>query len=119
VLASFLCARFLAHAQPSSAFSSGPPNLGTGPRTAVKNRFVYQLDFFMPGISPLWASERRHKRQHLNLRRYARDRPHNSQRLYARVLNFGVFLTLAFQRILAIPFSPCPVVTRAIGGALS
>src|SRR5450759_5194474 len=50
---------------------------------------VYQEDFVMPGIWPLWASSRRQMRQSPNLRYTECGRPQRLQRVYARVLNFG------------------------------
>jgi hypothetical protein len=53
--------------------------------------FAYHEDFETPGISPRSASWRKHKRQMPNLRRKARGRPQNLQRLCRRVENFGFF----------------------------
>ena len=50
----------------------------------------YQDDFETPGISPRNAKPRKHNRQMPNLRKYARGRPHNLQRLCRRDENFGV-----------------------------
>lgn len=52
----------------------------------------YQLDFLMPGISPLFASSRKQIRQRSKPRIYPRLRPHRKQRRTIRVENFG-FLT--------------------------
>lgn len=51
---------------------------------------TYQLALVTPGISPRRANSRKHMRQIPNFRIYARLRPHLKQRLYARVLNFGL-----------------------------
>src|SRR5579862_7101024 len=64
----------------------------------------YQDDFETPGISPRSASWRKHKRQMPNLRRNARGRPQNLQRLCLRVENFG-FLGLSWC-------NPTPSFTR-------
>src|SRR6266851_1252061 len=55
-----------------------------------------------PGISPLSASERKHKRQMPNLRRNARGRPHRLQRLCWRLENFGFLLSLTRFAVVAI-----------------
>jgi len=65
----------------------------------------YQLDFTTPGISPLSASERKHKRQTPNLRRNARGRPQSWQRLCWRDLNFGTLASLTRFAVVAILFS--------------
>ena len=64
----------------------------------------YQDDFETPGISPRSASWRKHKRQMPNLRKNARGRPQNLQRLCLRVENFG-FLGLSWC-------NPTPSFTR-------
>jgi len=46
----------------------------------------YQLDLTTPGISPLSASERKHKRHTPNLRRNPRGRPQSWHRLCLRQL---------------------------------
>src|SRR5271168_1383272 len=55
-----------------------------------------------PGISPLSARERKHKRQMPNLRRNARGRPHRLQRLCWRLENFGFLLSLTRFAVVAI-----------------
>ena len=68
----------------------------------------YQDDFETPGISPFSASERKHKRQMPNLRRYARGRPQILQRLCCRVENLGFLFALATCDVLAIvSFNSC------------
>jgi hypothetical protein len=61
----------------------------------------YQLALRTPGINPWSASLRKQMRQMPNLRYTARGRPHNLQRLFCRVLNFGVFCDLAIFDLLA------------------
>src|SRR5215831_3598217 len=63
---------------------------------------LYHEALRTPGISALFASIRKHRRQILNLRWYPRRRPQIEQRLYFRVLNFGSSFCLTFQRMLAI-----------------
>jgi hypothetical protein len=55
-----------------------------------------------PGISPLSASERKHKRQMPNLRKNARGRPQRLQRLCWRLENFGFLLSLTRFAVVAI-----------------
>src|SRR3954454_3140408 len=62
----------------------------------------YQLDFVMPGMKPLCASWRRHRRQMPNLRYTARGRPQRRQRECARVLYFGVRCEATILDVLAI-----------------
>src|SRR3954469_17483147 len=62
----------------------------------------YQLDFVMPGMKPLCASWRRHRRQSPNLRYTARGRPQRRQRDCCRVLYFGVRLAATIFEVLAI-----------------
>src|SRR3954447_19709263 len=62
----------------------------------------YQLDFVMPGMKPLCASWRRHRRQSPNLRYTARGRPPRRQRDCARVLYFGVRFAATILDVLAI-----------------
>src|ERR1039458_5599137 len=50
----------------------------------------YQLALITPGISPLRASWRKHRRQMPNLRRKARGRPHRQQRLRWRVGSMSI-----------------------------
>ena len=64
--------------------------------------FRYQLDFTTPGISPLSASARKHKRQMPNLRRNPRGRPHSWQRLCLRELNFGFRASFTLFAVVAI-----------------
>ena len=58
---------------------------------------------------------RKHKRHNRNLRMKPRGRPHNLQRFRSRILNFGVFSSLAIFAVVAILFfflSPNPYVAR-------
>jgi hypothetical protein len=64
----------------------------------------YQLDFLMPGISPRLASSRKHMRQILKSRIYARFLPQRKQRLTIRVLYFGFFFARAMTDAFAIFF---------------
>jgi hypothetical protein len=64
--------------------------------------FFYQDDFETPGISPLSASERKHKRQMPNFRRKARGRPHSLQRLCRRLENLGFLASLTRFAVVAI-----------------
>src|SRR5436305_3781216 len=68
--------------------------------TAVN--FSYQLDLETPGISPLSARPRKHKRHRANLRRYPRGRPHSLQRLCGRVENFCFFRSLTRFAVVAM-----------------
>src|SRR5580698_2279288 len=65
---------------------------------------AYQLDLTTPGISPLSARPRKHRRQMPNLRRKARGRPQSWQRLCWRDLNFGVRASLTRFAVVAITF---------------
>src|SRR3954464_14576720 len=62
----------------------------------------YQLDFVMPGMKPLCASWRRHRRQSPNLRYTARGRPQRRQRDCWRVLYLGVRFAATILDVLAI-----------------
>src|SRR4051812_40405426 len=53
-------------------------------------RISYQLALTTPGISPLSASWRKHRRQMPNLRRKARGRPQRQQRLRWRVGSIAI-----------------------------
>src|SRR5579862_9239364 len=78
----------------------------TGSELAISSNPLlraYQEALRTPGISALFASMRKQRRQILNLRWYPRRRPQIEQRLYAREGNFGFFFCLTFQRMLAIP----------------
>jgi hypothetical protein len=66
-----------------------------------KDWACYQDDFETPGISPRKASCRKHKRQMPNLRRNARGRPHNLQRLCLRVENLGFLASLTRFAVVA------------------
>ncbi len=66
---------------------------------------AYQLDLTTPGISPLSARLRKHKRQTPNLRKKARGRPQSWQRLCWRDLNFGTLASLTRFAVVAILFS--------------
>src|SRR3954447_23414072 len=65
----------------------------------------HQLDFVRPGISPAWASSRRHTRQRPNLRNTERARPQRRHRVYPRTLNFGLPAALLISAFLAMLFS--------------
>src|SRR5476649_2301176 len=67
--------------------------------------WYYQLDLTTPGISPLSARPRKHRRQQPNLRRNARGRPQSWQRLCWRDLNFGTLASLTRFAVVAILFS--------------
>src|SRR3954467_12163888 len=56
----------------------------------------------MPGIMPLWATWRRHRRQMPNLGYTARGRPQRRQREWARVGYFGVRFDATILDVLAI-----------------
>src|SRR5471030_3342611 len=75
--------------------------------------WYYQLDLTTPGISPLSASPRKHRRQTPNLRRNARGRPQSWQRLCWRDLNFGLRASLTRFAVVAMFF-----VTSAAKAAL-
>jgi hypothetical protein len=62
----------------------------------------YQLDLTTPGISPLSASARKHKRQMPNLRRNPRGRPQSWHRLCLRQLNFGFRASFTLFAVVAI-----------------
>jgi hypothetical protein len=62
----------------------------------------YQLDLMTPGISPLSASDRKHKRHTPNLRRKPRGRPHSWQRLCLRLENFGFRASFTLFAVVAI-----------------
>jgi hypothetical protein len=64
--------------------------------------FSYQLDLTTPGISPLSANPRKHRRQTPNLRRKPRGRPQSWQRLCLRQLNFGFRASLTRFAVVAI-----------------
>jgi hypothetical protein len=63
---------------------------------------TYQEDFVIPGIKPLCASSRRQMRQIPNLRYTECGRPQRLQRVYARVLYFGVRACLTRSEVFAI-----------------
>ncbi|KKT90885.1 MAG: hypothetical protein UW92_C0023G0010 [Candidatus Jorgensenbacteria bacterium GW2011_GWA2_45_13] len=62
----------------------------------------YQLDFFIPGISPLLASSRKQILHILKSRIYPLFLPQRKQRRTMRVENFGFFLDLAITDVFAI-----------------
>jgi hypothetical protein len=64
--------------------------------------FSYQLDLTTPGISPLSASARKHKRQTPNLRRKPRGLPQSWHRLCLRQLNFGFRASFTLFAVVAI-----------------
>src|SRR5713101_9493165 len=66
------------------------------------NCFLYQDDFMTPGISPLSARPRKHKRHRPNFRRKARGRPQIEQRLRCWVENLGFLFVLAIFAVVAI-----------------
>ncbi|OFV94840.1 MAG: hypothetical protein A3F68_05835 [Acidobacteria bacterium RIFCSPLOWO2_12_FULL_54_10] len=70
----------------------------------------YQLALRTPGISPLRAFERKHKRHILNFLKNARGRPHKGQRLCCRVENFALraAFTLCESLDIVNPFSSGP-----------
>src|SRR6516165_1035015 len=61
--------------------------------------FAYQLDLVTPGISPLSASCRKHKRHIWNLRRTPRGRPQMRHRFLKRILNLGFLASLAIIEV--------------------
>src|ERR1019366_916363 len=63
---------------------------------------LYQLDLTTPGISPLSASARKHRRQRPNLRRKARGRPQIWQRLCLRQLTFGFRASFTLFAVVAM-----------------
>jgi hypothetical protein len=73
-------------------------------RTMNYELSCYQLDLFTPGISPLSASPRKHKRQMPNLRRKPRGLPHSWHRLCLRLLNFG--FRASFTRFAVVAIFP-------------
>jgi hypothetical protein len=86
---------------------SHPPFvLANDQRQTTNGVLSYQEDFETPGISPRSASWRKHKRQMPNLRRNARGRPQNLQRLCLREENFGFFMCSGFW------CNPTPSLTR-------
>jgi hypothetical protein len=71
--------------------------------TTVHSQLLsYQLDFTTPGISPLSANARKHKRQMPNFRRYPRGRPQSLHRLCLRELNFGFRASFTLFAVVAI-----------------
>jgi len=62
----------------------------------------YQEAFVMPGICPRCARSRRQILQIPNLRYTARARPQKLQRVYARVLYFGLRLFFSMSDALAM-----------------
>src|SRR5271165_4257706 len=70
-------------------------------RTFVREGAYHEL-FETPGISPLSASPRKHRRHRPNLRRNARGRPQILQRLCWRAENLGFLFAFAILDVLAI-----------------
>src|SRR4051812_19107579 len=68
----------------------------------TKNEQPYQDDLETPGISPLSARLRKHKRQMPNLRRKPRGRPQIAQRLCWRDENFGFRASLTRFAVVAM-----------------
>ena len=64
----------------------------------------YQLDFLIPGISPLFAISLKQILHKLNFLINPRPRPHLKHLFFARVLNFGFFFALAICDSLAMLF---------------
>jgi hypothetical protein len=60
-----------------------------------------------PGISPLRASERKHKRQTPNFLRNPRGRPQSWHRLCLRQLNFGFRASFTLFAVVAINPHQC------------
>ena len=76
--------------------------------------FSYQLDLTTPGISPLSARPRKHKRQMPNFRRYPRGRPQSLHRLCLRELNFGFRASFTLFAVVAIIlYSPMRLAGKA------
>src|SRR5438874_4725763 len=73
---------------------------------------AYQDDLETPGISPLSASPRKHKRQMPNLRRYPRGRPQMLQRLCRRLENLGLRASLTRFAVVAMNYSFSFLVSR-------
>jgi len=75
------------------------------PRRRISNPLppnrCYHDDFETPGISPRSASPRKQRRQMPNLRRNARGRPHNWQRLCLRLENLGFLASLTRFAVVA------------------
>jgi hypothetical protein len=55
-----------------------------------------------PTISPRWASFLKQSRHMLNFLKNPLERPHNGQRLYLRVPNFGSSVALILKHFFAI-----------------
>src|SRR3954464_2045616 len=73
----------------------------------LKTENCYQDDLETPGISPLSARLRKHKRQMPNLRRKPRGRPQIAQRLCWRDENFGFRASLTRFAVVAIKSFYC------------
>src|SRR5574344_57339 len=65
----------------------------------------YQLAFLTPGISPLYASSRKHTRQIPYFLKYACGRPQILQRLYSLVENFCLRCCFSFIAVFAMKIS--------------
>ena len=70
----------------------------------LKTENCYQDDLETPGISPLSARLRKHKRQMPNLRRKPRGLPQIAQRLCWRDENFGFRASLTRFAVVAMNF---------------
>src|SRR5664279_1114324 len=87
----------------SASLQAGlPPLTSTFSERTLVREGNYQDDFETPGISPLSARPRKHRRQTPNLRRNARGRPQMWQRLCWRLENLGFLFALAILDVLAI-----------------
>src|SRR5579864_7578671 len=87
-------------------------NSVTQARQHVGNRVArhspsYQLALVTPGISPLSASCRKHRRHTPNLRRKPRARPQRQQRLRCRTSSMGIFLCSALAWAMAFDDLTC------------
>ncbi len=63
----------------------------------IIKRFLYQLDFVTPGMSPRKLRNRKQIRHMRNRRKNPLTRPQHGQRLYWREENFGSLLALFFN----------------------
>ena len=66
------------------------------------DKALYQDDFLIPGISPLFANSRKHIRQRPKSRIYPRLRPQRKQRRTTLDLYLGGFKALAITDCLAM-----------------
>src|SRR6185295_12268498 len=77
------------------------PAVRTRMRAELGTPHTYQLALVTPGISPLRASLRKHRRQTPNLRRKARGRPQRQQRLRCRHWSLGVLALRAASSLMS------------------